>query len=201
MPSVHDERTTAEAQPVSLVRFIFRLPSFVPLPDGTVVSHTYPPRNGQTEDQVPFALIRLHQIELPSDAGMAADMQAADIAISRIEQSAVAGIGSEPLPEVTTWNTVADVITSRESPEGPDDGWDGQPQNQTPRQDAVMRCLDVARRVVGAVRLTEQSRVVMPTYERMPVMLIFMSATGVDDGAGNSDPTWQGVAACGNPDA
>lgn len=83
---------------------------------------------------------------------------------------------------------MADVITARESPEDPDDGWDGQPQNQTQRQDAVMRCLDVARRVVGAVRLTEQTRVVMPTYERMPVMLIFMSATGAYDGEGTRIP-------------
>lgn len=194
MFSADEEPTTADASSVALVRFIFRLPSFVPLPDGTVVSRRYPRPSGEPEEQTPFALVRLHQVELPFDTKLPADMQAADAALSRIEHSTPSGIGADHMPEVTTWHTVADVITARESPDEPEDGWDGQPQNQTSRQDALMRALDAARSVVRAVRLTEQSRVVLPTYERIPVMLLWMSATGVDDGAGvrvPNDSDWQ----------
>jgi hypothetical protein len=180
MPDTRDEGSCSETgKHAHLIRLLFALPSYLPLPDGCATSYRYPHPAGEAEPWTPFAQVQIHQVQLDSENGMA-DVRAANAALQRIlEFSGNAG-SSEPAaapPElIGTWHTVADVITTEDSPDGPASTWDGRPQNLGPRQDAVMRAVDSTNRIARAVRLAGQNRVIVPTYERMPPLVMWLSA-------------------------
>lgn len=173
-----------------LVRFVFRLPSFLPVPDGTTVSQAYPHPASSYEGQTPFALLRLHQIELEDDEALGVDMRVSGVVLDRIQTGdGRDGPDRDTFPTVATWHTVADVVTTYDSPDEPDPDWDGRPQHLGPRQDALMRALHSVQTFTRCVRLTEQSRIVMPTYERMPLMIMWLVATALEaDGRSRIPP-------------
>jgi len=155
---------SAEARP-SLVRFIFRLPSFLPLPDRSQVDRQYPHPGGLPEERTPFAIVRLHQVELESDE-LRVDYLAADAAVVRVIGGAALRPEPASFPVTTAWLTVADVITTWQSPDSPEEDWDGRPQHLGPRQDAVMRAVDAVRTLARAVRLCGQTRIIQDHGKR-----------------------------------
>lgn len=180
MPDTRDDGSCSETDPhAHLIRLLFALPSYLPLPDGCARNYRYPHPAVEAEPWTPFALVQIHQVQLQSENGMA-DVHAANAALQRILESSGKAGSSEPIatpPElIGTWHTVADVITTEDSPDGPASTWDGRPQNLGPRQDAVMRAVDSTNRMARAVRLAGQNRVIVPTYERMPPMVMWLSA-------------------------
>lgn len=74
------------------------------------------------------------------------------------------------------WHSVADIITSDSRPEAPPEDWDGRPQHLGPRSDQFMRALDAVREVARSITLTGRRAPVLPSYERTPLMIHFLTA-------------------------
>lgn len=175
MPQFRDDTAGSSETPQTLARFIFRLPSFLPLPDGTQIDAQYPSPEAPATEQTPFAIVRLHQVEMESDE-LAIDYVAADAAVTRIVAGTTPRRGSERPSPTTTWHTVADVITTWQSADAPPGDWDGRPQHLGPREDAVMRAVDAVRTLARAVRLCEERRVILPSYEKLPLIWLRLGA-------------------------
>ena len=178
----------------TLTRFVFRLPSFLPLPDGISINIPFPSLDGRSVMSA-FAIVRLHQVELDATE-IKSDYMCALEAINRIQAGTVGRKSVEWPSQFKSWHTVADVITTVESPDNPPAHWDGLRQNLGPRQDAVMRSVEAVRSIARAVRLCGQDRVVLPSYEKLPMMWQRLSAP--DEHVGDflripSDSEWEHV--------
>ena len=66
----------------TLTRFVFRLPSFLPLPDGISINIPFPSLDGRSVMSA-FAIVRLHQVELDATE-IKSDYMCALEAINRI---------------------------------------------------------------------------------------------------------------------
>ena len=162
-----------------LLRFILPLPSYVPLPDREVITQTYPAPEGQEEPFVVFTITTIHQIHLIDSDWSALSIRAASAVVDRIQGKSDASAASpgEDLDR-SIWLTVADVVTNESSPDPSSSDWDGSPQNLRPRQDSLMRAIHSVREIARTVRLTGQSRVLMPTYERLLPLTLSLRGIG-----------------------
>lgn len=164
-----------------LIRFLLPLPSYVPLPDGQLVTHAYPPP-GATDALYAFTTTKMHQVHFRDSDGATLGARASSAVIERIQGRSRRASGSTAKPlHIDVRVTVADVITTTSAPDDPPSDWDGSPQNLGPRQDALMRAIHSVRGIVRSVRLTGQPRLVMPTYERLMPLVIWLSAVAPVD--------------------
>lgn len=177
-------------------RFLLPLPSHVPVPDGMEVLRTYDRTSGEA-DATTFTITAVRQVEVAAaDREQVAAIAAFEVLV-RLGM-AEHGTTSQPIEFLDELQkikiSVADVITTVASLEEPPPDWNGTMQNLAPENDALMRCLHSARDIVRAVALTGQPRVVSPSYERLPVIIMLASATKPLDGEQLPIPTaedWQ----------
>lgn len=164
-----------------LIRYFFPTPTHLPIADGQVVIQEYP--GSDPEEAVPTAVVTVHQVEGDPDPRAPADLLAVDAVLRRLSigDPQTPG-GSGPYPGATPQQvTVMDVVTQLASPESADNFV--RPQDAGPREDSLMRALSAAREVARAARLTENPRVVLPSYERLPVAVLTAMAVGRMSGA------------------
>lgn len=162
-----------------LVRLLLPMPSVVPLPDGAVTRVEVLPCSG--EPTVVMACLR--RVSAVVDIGILAGllpMYAAARELELIEGDgdlvAMGDVGDE-----LSW-TVADVITTLDSPESPDADWDGNPANLSPSQNFIARALAAVRPLVRATKLVGEWRTIEPTYERLPMLTLpFHAVVGAKD--------------------
>jgi hypothetical protein len=181
---VHVDSAETQGQPheIDLVRFVFALPSPLPVPDGWIYATGIPDGDGVPEPTSdPLVALKFFQVEADEEV-----LRGPDLAVYEVERRL--GRVTDPSADENTSSaqrvrhTVVEAVTEADSPDAPPPGWDGQPQNLPPRSDPLMRCLHVVSQVARAFRLVDGDPIVIPTYERLPMGLAVFTGTGQRQG-------------------
>lgn len=170
-----DEECALEEQHVHLIRYMFRLPGYLAVPDGTSVSSQYP-SGDDPDDSSPFALTTIRQVELDADDALTLSFRVVEQLMHGTEEPELSELSETGELKFEKWHSVADIITSDSTPGGPPENWDGRPQHLGPRADQLMRALDAVRELARSVALTGRRAPVLPSYERIPAMIQFLTA-------------------------
>lgn len=174
-----------------VVRLLLPLPSYVPLPNGHQTFVPFPPTDGSRSQRETFALVTLRHVHesrhLLSENSFREAIKVAQEAGLMDRPGDVVENSEE---QIDHWTTVADVITPRLSGDESAVLDSVAPEDRRPREDALMRALEATQQVVRACILTHQVPVVLPTYERLPTLLLGWSGI-----APLHDPQWAPAAA------
>ena len=131
------------------------------------------PLDGNGAPEVP-TLVTLHRFLTPVDVAAFTGMDQMFAAAQKLGllDSSVKRPGDAVLEQEIA-GTVADVVTSRYSPEPPPRGWKGHPADLGPHQDFLSRALGAIQPMIRAAKLAGDWHVIEPTYERLPQMLLY----------------------------
>lgn len=167
---------------IDLVRFLFALPSPLPVPDGWVYANGVPDGDGVPDPETdPLVALKFFQIEADEEVLRGPELAVLEVE-RRLDQTADP-IASEDTSSLQLARyTVVEAVTEVASPDAPSSAWNGQPQNLPPRSDPLMRCLHVLSQIARAFRLVDGDPIVIPTYERLPMGLVAFTGTGQKQG-------------------
>lgn len=183
---------------IHLIRYIFKLPGYLAVPDGTTIPAYYPSAEDRADNAAPFVLTTIRQIELEADDDLTLSIRVADRVMKSLNLADRSGSDEEFSMRLERWHSVADIITSDSSPDAPPEGWDGRPQHLGPRSDQFMRALHAVRETARSIALTGRRSPVLPTYERTPLMMHYLTAVAPGDSSqyripADEDWTFNGV--------
>lgn len=185
---MHNAETAEQPHEVDLVRFVFAMPSPLPVPDGWRYANGVPGEGVPDPAIDPLVALTFFQVEADAEV-----MRGPLLAVLEVERRL--GLLPDPLTgedEISVQRgryTVVDAVTEVGSPETPSPAWDGRPQNLPPRIDPLMRCLHVVSQVARAFRMVNGDPIVIPTYELLPMGLIVFSGRGSRQGIHSFVPT------------
>lgn len=184
---------------VHLMRLLLPMPSVVPVPDGMamVTWHEYLDPDDDVLSAFPTlaALRRVEtSVDVASHSGMD-QMLAAALTLGLVDapraEDPVADLAERGFPQKLS-GTVADVITPKYSPNPPPSDWEGHPADLRPDQDFMSRALSAIQPIIRAARLAGHWRVVVPTYELLPLTILYYEAIVPDTLAWTSeDVDWE----------
>ncbi|MEV7396387.1 hypothetical protein [Aeromicrobium sp. NPDC092404] len=170
------ETCSLSADHVHLIRYIFRLPGYLALPDATTVPAHYPSHDQDGAADSPIVLSTIRQIELEADDDLTLSVRATALLMNKLGFDLDIDSEESPFLKLQRWHSIADIITEDSSPDVPPEDWDGRPQHLGPRSDQFMRALDAVREVARSITLTGRRAPVLPSYERTPMMINFLTA-------------------------
>lgn len=174
---------------IDLVRFVFALPSPLPVPDGWIYANGVPDGYAVPDPATdPFVALTFFQVEANEEVLRGPDLAVLEVErrLSLLPDPSSSEGGSSVQPGRYT---VVDAVTEVGSPVTPPPGWDGRPQNLPPRSDPLMRCLHVVSQIARAFRLVDGDPIVIPTYELLPMGLIGFSGKGSRQGTRSFVPS------------